>query len=97
MNRFLSLLLLIPMFVFCTPDNIPDDPDTDKKDTTEQQQPLPPSDNVITPEEPTVELATEIKNGDRILACNPNVEKFLSEVTYPDRDYSYTKIIEYYG
>ena len=97
MNRFLSLLLLIPMFVFCTPDNIPDDPDTDKKDTTEQQQPLPPSDNVITPEEPTVELATEIKNGDRILACNPNVEKFLSEVTYPDRDYSYTKIMEYYG
>ena len=96
-TKFFLLLSVLPVLIFCTPDSLPDNSDLDQKDTTEQQQPLPPSDNVITPEEPTVELATEIKNGDRILACNPNVEKFLSEVTYPDRDYSYTKIMEYYG
>jgi len=47
--------------------------------------------------DPQVELPTEIKNGDRVLATNENVEKFLSEVQYPDHDYSYTKILDYYG
>ena len=41
--------------------------------------------------------APEVKSGDRILADNPFVEKFLTEVDYPDKDYSYTKIYDYYG
>ena len=41
--------------------------------------------------------APEVKSGDVILVTNPNVEKFVSEVTYPDKDYSYTKIYDYYG
>ena len=41
--------------------------------------------------------APELKNGDEVLATNPNVEKFLSEVTYPDKDYSYTEVLNYYG
>lgn len=41
--------------------------------------------------------APELKNGDEVPVTNPNVEKFLSEVTYPDRDYSFTKILDYYG
>ena len=105
-TKLFALLLILPMFAFCTPDNVePNGPDTEQQDTTQtppadttqQESPTPPSDNVITPEEPQIELPTEIKNGDRVLACNPNVEKFLTEVTYPDRDYSYTKIMEYYG
>ena len=41
--------------------------------------------------------ATELKSGDAVLATNPNVQKFLSEVTYPDKDYSFTKVLDYYG
>ena len=100
-TKFLSLLLVLPMFAFCTPDVTPDDqtgPGQDQVDTTQQQNPTPPSDTVTTPEpEIPDDLPTEIKSGDRILAPNPNVEKFVTEVTYPDRDYSYTKIMDYYG
>ena len=39
----------------------------------------------------------ELKSGSTVLATNPNVEKFLTEVTYPDRDWSYTKVLDYYG
>jgi len=41
--------------------------------------------------------AAEVKNGSTILATNPNVEKFLQEVTYPDKDLSFTKVLDYYG
>ena len=46
---------------------------------------------------PMADAAPELKNGDQVLATNPNVEKFLTEVTYPDRDWSYTKVLDYYG
>ncbi len=39
----------------------------------------------------------ELKNGDVVLATNPNVQKFLSEVEYPEKDYSFTKVLDYYG
>lgn len=39
----------------------------------------------------------EIICGATYLATNPNVEKFLTEVTYPDRDWSYTEVLNYYG
>lgn len=42
--------------------------------------------------------APEIKSGDVVLATNPLVEKFLTEVSYPDKTYKdYTKIFDYYG
>ena len=41
--------------------------------------------------------ATQLNNGDEVPVTNPNVQKFLSEVTYPDKDYSYTKVLDYYG
>ena len=40
---------------------------------------------------------TEINDSDTVLVTNPNVEKFLSEVSYPDTNYSFTKIYDYYG
>lgn len=49
----------------------------------------------VTP--PVVELAPEIKSGDCVLAPNANAEKFVSEVTYPDRDYSYSVVMDYHG
>jgi len=40
----------------------------------------------------------ELHSGDVLQATNPLVEKFLTEVTYPDKTYSeYTKIFDYYG
>ena len=47
--------------------------------------------------DPDADLAPEIHDGDNVLATNRNAEKFLSEVTYPDHDYSYSKVLEYYG
>lgn len=41
--------------------------------------------------------APEVKNGDVVQVTNPNVQKFLSEVNYPDKDYSFTKVLDYYG
>ena len=46
---------------------------------------------------PVADAAPEVKNGDVVLATNPNVEKFLTEVTYPDRDWSYTEVLDFYG
>ena len=43
------------------------------------------------------DAAPMVKDGSTILATNPNVEKFLTEVTYQDKDWSSTKIYEYYG
>ena len=40
---------------------------------------------------------TEIVNGATVLATNPNVEKFLQEVDYPDRDWSFTSVLGFYG
>ncbi|MBP5637807.1 MAG: tyrosine-protein phosphatase [Bacteroidales bacterium] len=41
--------------------------------------------------------APMLKSGSTVLATNPNVEKFLTEVSYPDKNWSSTKIYDYYG
>ena len=41
--------------------------------------------------------APELKNGDVVLANSELTEKFLTEVNYPDKDLSFTKIFDYYG
>ena len=47
------------------------------------------------PPEPPVDddLAPEIKDGDRVLATNENVEKFMTDVHYPTHDYTYTSLL----
>ena len=48
--------------------------------------------------DPMADAAPELKSGDVVLATNPLVEKFLTEVSYPDKTYKdYTKIFDYYG
>lgn len=48
--------------------------------------------------DPMSGAAPELKSGDVLQATNPLVEKFLKEVSYPDKTYKdYTKIFDYYG
>ena len=97
--KFLAFLLVLPMLAFCDtpvdptpgPDQETEQPDSDKGPEEA------PSDDKVTPEEPEITLAPEITDGSVVLACNENVHKFLTEVTYPDHDYSYSKILEYPG
>ena len=44
------------------------------------------------PEDPYADAAPEVKNGDNVLATNPNVDKFLNEVHYPTHDYSKSEL-----
>lgn len=53
--------------------------------------------SIIQDGNPMIGAAEELVSGSTVLATNPNVEKFLTEVTYPDRDWSYTKVLDYYG
>lgn len=41
--------------------------------------------------------APRVKDGDVVLANSELSEKFLTEVTYPDKDLSFTKVFDYYG
>lgn len=95
-TKLFSLFLVLPMLVFCTPDNIdpeqdgpaPEQQDTTQKppvDTTQQDKPAP-----VPPVEDEEVKAPEIKDGDKILATHESVEKFLTDVTYPERDYSFS-------
>ena len=88
--KFLAFLLVLPMLAFCDSPITPDQDDQEQIDTTVTPAPTP----TPAPEE---EIPTEIKSGDCVLAPNPNAEKFVSEVTYPDRDYSYSVVMDYYG
>ena len=47
--------------------------------------------------DPYAGASEELKSGSTVLATNPNVEKFLTEVEYPDKDWSFTKVLDYYG
>ena len=49
-----------------------------------------------TPEEEET-VAPELKSGDRVLATNRNVQKFVEGVTYPDHNYEETYVRDYYG
>lgn len=92
-ERFLTLILVVPLLFCCKP-QVPDvgtGPD------------IGPTDNPVDPDhqEATEDYyknaAPELKSGSTVLATNRNVQKFLEEVTYPDKDWSYTKVLDYYG
>ena len=88
--RYFLLGLIVPaMMIGCQK---PDTPQEDPK-------PEPPVEKPDTPVTPTPEpeLAPEIKSGDCVLAPNKFAEEFVTKVTYPDRDYSYSVVLDYHG
>ena len=52
---------------------------------------------VSQPADPEAGPAEPLVSGSTVLATNPNVEKFLTEVEYPDKDWSYTEVLDFYG
>ena len=90
------MALIVPAMMFAC-----DKPDPQPQDDPDKQEQQKPNENQNQNQNqnptPEVELAPEIKNGDCVLAPNANVEKFVSEVTYPDHDYSYSVIMDYHG
>lgn len=110
-KKLLALLLILPLLVYCSPAKEPaqqtdqpgteqekdpkDDPGKDDPGTQDPGTQDPGTEDPGT--NPQSNLLPEITDGARILATNPNAEKFLSEVTYPDHDYTYSKVLEYYG
>ena len=91
MKKFFALLLILPMFAFCDKPITPDPEPNGGKDSTvtPTPPPVPPVDEVVLP--------PEIKSGDCVLAPNKYAEKFVTEVTYPDRDYTNSVILDYHG
>ncbi len=84
MKKLFSLLLIFPLVFACI--KPADDPEkTDPDDVVEHTG------------EAYAKAAPEVKNGDVVQANSPYSFKFIDEVTYPDKDLSYTKIFDYYG
>ena len=94
MKKLLSLFLIVPMLMYCAPGN------ESPQEETPQEQPSDDNPEDTVPEKPTDPYkgaSPEFHSGDVLQATNPNVEKFLTEVTYPDKDLSFTKVLDYYG
>ncbi len=49
------------------------------------------------PSDPLAKPAQPLTSGATVLATNPNVEKFLTEVDYPDQDWTFTRVLDFYG
>ena len=92
--RYLLLGLIVPAMVICCEKPVDEPVDDGKDDGKEEVTPTPTP--TPTPE-PEVVLAPEIKSGDCVLAPNKYAEAFVTGVTYPDRDYSYSEVLNYHG
>lgn len=95
--RFLFLALLLPGLVLCTNknDDTQDEPQGEPwVDQVFERNVDDPLDEVLT------ELPQEVFDGSIVQATRPYVEKFLTEVQYPDHDYTtapVTKVLDYEG
>ena len=79
--RYFLLALAVPfMMVACHHD----DPDDNGNGNGNENPPVV--------EDPEEELAPEVKNGDKIVVTNLNVQKFLTDVHYDTHDYSHTDL-----
>ena len=93
-KHFLLLALLLPALVLCTEKKQEGEPQDDPAE--HYQEPVfergdeDPSDEVLGE-------IPEIHNGDAVQATRKYVEKFLTEIKYPDHDYTETHVKEYEG
>lgn len=83
-KKLLALLMIVPMLVCCK-GNTNDGPEKEKEEESALDG------------EAYAKAAPMIKSGETYLVTNENVEKFVTEVNYPDKDWSFTEIFNYYG
>lgn len=93
--RYLLLGLIVPAMMICCGEK-QDVPNNDDVPVVPTPDPEPDPTPTPTPE-PEIELAPEIKSGDCVLAPNKYAEEFVKNVTYPDRDYTYSVVLDYHG
>ncbi len=77
--RHFFISLLFPVMVMCTP--------VQPQDQSNENNNQGNNPEII---DADAAVAPEVKDGDRILVTNEIVQKFLSEITYPERDYTYS-------
>ena len=87
--RYFILSLLLPALVLCTPQQVQENTPEQKEQQGQEEK---PGNETGDNDEPSADESVdpEIKNGDRILATNAVVHKFIEEISYPERDYSYS-------
>ena len=107
-RRILLLALLIPALVLCKkPVSNEEENNNEQEQEQEQQNTTPSTPSYHEPifnrysgdpaDEVLAELPPQINDGDIVQVTREFVEKFLTEVNYPDHDCSYTKVLEYDG
>ena len=96
MKKFMSLAAMFAAFALtfaaCQPE---DQPSNDGENNSQENVENNGNGNTTPPV--TEKVTPEITDGARILVTNENVERFINEVTYPDHDYTYSKVLEYPG
>ncbi len=93
-RKFLALLLMVPMLIFCTK-TPPAEPEDNNNQGQEQN---PGGEEQGVDENLYTSAAEELKDGTEVQATNPIAEKFVNEVTYEDHTYDKsTRILDYYG
>ena len=90
-------MLAVSVLAYCTPANEQQgDPSTEPSVEPSEEPSVDPSSDVD--DAVYAKAAPEVKNGDVVLATNPNMQKFLDEVNdYQDKDLTFTHIYDYYG
>lgn len=81
-RRYLALFAILSVFAGCTK------PADEKNNGKEPVTPVTP----VEPTNPSDDLAPQIQDGSTILVTNEIVEKFITEVSYPEKDYTSTHI-----
>ena len=80
--RLFTLMLLAPLFVFCNKSDDPEDNGDNGGNGGNNQEQV----------DPDADLPPEVKDGQTILVTNATVEKFLTDVSYPEHVYTETHI-----
>jgi hypothetical protein len=97
-KKLLSLLLIIPLIVACGTKEPTPDPNGEENGQEQNGNENGNGNEGGETVDPYAKADIELHSGDVILATNPLVEKFLTEVSYPDKTYNqYTKVLDYYG
>ena len=100
MKKLLTLLLILPLLVYCGGNKQNPEPEPDPQEQKEDPTPTPEPQPEPQPEDPDLyaDAAPEVKDGDLVQATNPLPEKFLTEVDYADKTCKEgTKVLDYEG